>query len=104
MARSAPPTLKEAITIAIRLPELPMQFLYFCFTKKIEISNNEIIKNFKQGESGTLIRDGREAEELVLRFFALNNNLDDYDNKLSKYFDKFMKSKSDVSTDEIDPK
>lgn len=66
-----------------------------------QLSQIEIIKNFKQGETGTFIKDGREAEELVLRFFALNNPLDDYDNKLTKYLDKFMKSKSHISEDEV---
>jgi len=66
-----------------------------------KLSNVEIIKNFKQGESGTTIKDGRESEELVLRFFALNNSLDDYDNKLSKYLDKFMKSQTSITEEEI---
>ncbi|PDS22775.1 DUF262 domain-containing protein [Flavobacterium branchiophilum] len=66
-----------------------------------KLSNIEIIKNFKQGESGTQIKDGREAEELVLRFFALNNSLDDYDNKLTKYLDTYMKSKINAEMTEI---
>ena len=67
----------------------------------IKLSNIELLKNFKQGESGTSIKDGRETEELVLRFFALNNELEDYDNKLTKYLDSFMKSMTNVSKDEI---
>ncbi len=67
-----------------------------------KLSAIEIIKNFKQGESGTLIKDGREAEELVLRFFALNNPLDDYDNKLTKYLDTYMKSKVNAKMTEIE--
>lgn len=66
-----------------------------------KLSRIDIIENFKQGESGTNIKDGREAEELVLRFFALNNPLDDYDNKLTKYLDKFMKSKVNINEEEI---
>jgi hypothetical protein len=67
-----------------------------------KLSSIDIIKNFKQGESGTQIKDGREAEELVLRFFALNNSLDDYDNKLTKYLDTYMKSKINAEMTEID--
>jgi hypothetical protein len=67
-----------------------------------KLSSIDIIKNFKQGESGTQIKDGREAEELILRFFALNNSLDDYDNKLTKYLDTFMKSKVGIEMPEIE--
>ncbi len=67
----------------------------------IKLSNIELLKNFKQGESGTAIKDGRETEELVLRFFALNNELEDYDNKLAKYLDAYMKSMTNVTEEEI---
>ena len=67
----------------------------------IKLAKIEIIKNFKQGESGTSVKDGRESEELILRFFALNNSLDDYDNKLSKYLDKYMKSQISATEDAI---
>lgn len=67
-----------------------------------KLSSIDIIKNFKQGESGTQIKDGREAEELVLRFFALNNSLNDYDNKLTKYLDTYMKSKINAEMTEIE--
>lgn len=66
-----------------------------------KLSENEIIKNFKQGETGRGQKDGREAEELVLRFFALNNSLDDYDSKLTKYLDAHMKSQTQISGDQI---
>lgn len=67
----------------------------------IKLSQIEIIKNFKQGESGTTVKNGRESEELILRFFALNNSLEDYDNKLSKYLDKYMRSQIGISENEI---
>ncbi|MCG8860008.1 DUF262 domain-containing protein [Tenacibaculum finnmarkense] len=56
----------------------------------IELSQNPIIEEFGKGERGTKTNDGRESEEIILRFFALNNNLDGYDNKLAKYMDKYM--------------
>lgn len=68
----------------------------------IELSNNNLIKTFGQGERGITLKDGREAEEIILRFFALNDNLESYDNKLSKYMDKYMKSKLNISTEGID--
>jgi hypothetical protein len=66
-----------------------------------KLSNVEVIKKFGQGESGTMIKDGREADEIVLRFFALNNDLEDYDNKLAKYLDKFMKENSNLDDQTI---
>ncbi|MEN9998578.1 MAG: hypothetical protein RI922_1568 [Bacteroidota bacterium] len=65
-----------------------------------ELSEIELIKNFKQGE-GSVNKDGRESEEIILRFFALNNDLEDYDNKLTKYLDKYMKSCSSLVDQEI---
>jgi len=50
------------------------------------------IVKFGVGEKGTSTKDGREAEEIVLRFFALNNNLEDYDSNLTKYLDKFVEN------------
>jgi len=67
----------------------------------IELSKIEILQNFGKGETGTSVKDGREAEEMVLRFFALNNDLDDYDNKLAKYLDKFMRAHANIDGDTV---
>lgn len=67
----------------------------------IELAENSIIKNFKTTDNSITQKDGRESEEMILRFFALNNNLDDYNNKLSKYLDKYMESNHDSNDEEI---
>ena len=67
----------------------------------IELSLNPIIEEFGKGERGTKNNDGRESEEIILRFFALNSSLDDYDNKLSKYMDKYMTDTLDINDEEI---
>ena len=70
-------------------------------TLLIELAENPTIKNFKTTDNSVTQKDGREAEEMVLRFFALNNNLNDYNNKLSKYLDKHMETKHLSSDEEI---
>jgi len=67
----------------------------------IELSQNPIIEEFGKGEGGTKSNDGRESEEIVLRFFALNNDLNDYDNKLAKFMDKYMVDTVNIEDTEI---
>lgn len=67
----------------------------------IELAQNDYVMNFKSGESGVKKNDGREPEEMVLRFFAMNNNLNDYNNKLSKYLDTYMKRNQNLSQEDI---
>lgn len=55
-----------------------------------ELSKIQLVETFGLGLKGKSIKDGREAEEMVLRFFAMNGDLRDYEDKLSKYLDKFM--------------
>lgn len=66
----------------------------------IELSGIELISKFQQSDS----KDSRESEELVLRFFALDSNLDDYDGKLSKYMDNYMRLHQNMEDVEIDEK
>jgi len=67
----------------------------------MQLADIDVIKNFGLGESGTTIKDGRESEEIILRFFALNNDLEEYDNKLSKFLDTFMKDNYLLDEDSI---
>jgi hypothetical protein len=67
----------------------------------IELSQNPIIEEFGKGERGTKSNDGRESEEIVLRFLALNNDLNDYDNKLAKFMDKYMVDTVNIEDTEI---
>ncbi len=67
-----------------------------------ELSKFEDIKNFKQGRKGNSRRDSLEAEELVLRFFALNNDLKSYGGNLKFFLDRFMKNNRQMNTTEVD--
>ncbi|MCD8406288.1 DUF262 domain-containing protein [Tenacibaculum dicentrarchi] len=61
-----------------------------------ELGDNEFIKKFrKSGE-----KNDRSNEELILRFFALNNDLNDYDSKLTETLNSFMSNKQDITTEE----
>lgn len=64
------------------------------------LSSIDLIAKFQQGEN----KDSRESEELVLRFFALDSNLDDYDGRLSKYMDNYMKCHRNIDNAEIEEK
>jgi hypothetical protein len=55
-----------------------------------ELAETQEIKNFGLGPSSERDKNSLEAQEQVLRFFALKGSLEDYDDKLSKYLDSFM--------------
>lgn len=63
-----------------------------------ELSEIDNVAKFQQNES----KDSRESEELVLRFFALDSNLDDYDGKLSKYMDNYMRTHRNIDDAEVE--
>jgi hypothetical protein len=52
----------------------------------IELAQLEPIQQLLKGEEPK----NRKGEEIVLRFFALNNNLDDYDGNLTNYLNQYM--------------
>lgn len=60
-----------------------------------ELGENTFIANFQNSKE----KDDRSNEELVLRFFALDNNLDGYDSKLSDYLDKYMLDNQNVDVE-----
>lgn len=66
-----------------------------------ELSKIELIKNFGRGKTGTQKKDGLEAQEQVLRFFALNTDLSDYEDNLHDYLDKVMDVKQELKTEDI---
>jgi uncharacterized protein with ParB-like and HNH nuclease domain len=68
----------------------------------IELGKTPFIDSFGKGEAGTKEKDSREQEEMILRFFALQTNLNDYDDKLSKYLDKYIAANQNPSPEEID--
>lgn len=67
----------------------------------IDLAKDTRIQEFKSGEKGKTTNDGREPEEMVLRFFALNSELENYNNKLAKYLDKFMRNNQNLNDDQI---
>lgn len=70
----------------------------------IKLSKDPIIQNFGLGQNSTP-RNGRESEDMVLRFFALNSNLDDYEatkgDNLIKYMDRFMEKHQNITENEV---
>lgn len=67
-----------------------------------ELSNNEKIKSFGLGKSGKKEKHSLEAQEQILRFFALYANLDNYDDNLKKFLDKFMRNHRNDSMEDVD--
>lgn len=61
-----------------------------------KLAKTPVIVSFGKGPSSSVGKDSREAEEQVLRFFALNGDLSGYGDRLSKYLDDFMQTFADV--------
>lgn len=57
-----------------------------------ELSENKFISGFQNSKS----KDDRSNEELILRFFALNNSLADYNGKLSELLDDYMTNEQNM--------
>jgi hypothetical protein len=55
-----------------------------------DLSQIDIIKNFRAGRTGEPKQDSREGEELVLRYFAFTENGSLYTDTLSKFLDAYM--------------
>lgn len=68
----------------------------------IKLSEEEIIEKFAKGKKGKKEKNSREGEEIVLRFFAMQDDkLIDYKNNLSKYFDNYMEENQNMSDEKI---
>lgn len=63
-----------------------------------ELGKNELIKNFKAKEENS----NRENEEMVLRYFALQSDLADYEGNLTRYLNNYMEKNQNISEPEID--
>ena len=62
-----------------------------------DLAQNNHIKDFGQGPAAKKKRDSREAEELVLRYFAFHGDLANYDGrKLGKFLDEYMEAKAEI--------
>lgn len=62
----------------------------------IELAKTPAISNF-----GNTTKDSREGEELVLRFFALQDDLAGYEGRLSRFLDSYMRENAKASDAKI---
>lgn len=67
----------------------------------IELSHNEIIKEFKKGEKE---KNSRENEEVILRYFALQSDsfYTEYEGNLTRYLDGYMEKNQNLPALDID--
>lgn len=63
----------------------------------IKLAKTPIIADF-----GNTSKDSREADELVLRFFALQDDLASYKGLLSKFLDTYMRENTQLPNDKIE--
>lgn len=63
-----------------------------------ELGENKFIAEFQNSKG----KDDRSNEELILRFFALDNTLDDYNSKLSELLDDYMSQNQNIELEEAD--
>lgn len=63
----------------------------------LELSKTPDIHKF-----GNTTKDSREGEEMVLRFFALQEDLENYEGRLSKFLDKYMHEHASISKTHAD--
>ena len=66
-----------------------------------ELAQNEIIKEFGLGQNSKREKNSLEDEEQVLRFFALQEDLSDYQDKLNKFLDNYMSVNQNLDEDKI---
>jgi hypothetical protein len=62
----------------------------------IELAQTPVIANF-----GNTAKDSREGEELVLRFFALQDDLAGYEGRLSRFLDTYMRENAKLPDSKI---
>lgn len=67
-----------------------------------ELAKNETIVKFGLGKDGKREKNSLENEEQVLRFFAMQEDLSEYDDKLNKFLDKYMNEKQNLEPEEVD--
>lgn len=69
----------------------------------IELSTNSIIANFGLSENSEKIKNSREAEEQILRFFAFSDDtqFNQYDSLLSAYLNDYMEAKCEIEKNEV---
>ncbi len=68
----------------------PLNDLLHTLAKKEEIN-----------KFGNTSKDSREGEEMVLRFFALQDDLEGYEGRLTKFLDSYMRNNSQLSEEKV---
>ncbi|MGE6118805.1 DUF262 domain-containing protein [Aeromonas salmonicida] len=65
----------------------------------IELSNHPMISGFGLTESSSRIKDSREDEEQILRFFAFSDDIEliKYNDSLGQFLDSFMDECSEIN-------
>ncbi|MBQ4901346.1 DUF262 domain-containing protein [Paenibacillus sp. Marseille-P2973] len=61
-----------------------------------ELSTTSIFDEFGKKE-----KNGLENQEQVLRFFGMQGDLEDYESRLSKYLDKYMRENQNLSEEKV---
>lgn len=67
----------------------------------LELSKEPTIANFGVGKKSSVIRNSREAEEQVLRFFAINDNPNGHTSSFNSFLDDYMDKNSNISDAKI---
>lgn len=67
----------------------------------IELGKLPFVESFGSGATSKKKKDSREQEEMILRYFAMQSDLVDYDDKLSKYLDKYTTANQHLNSTEI---
>ncbi len=67
-----------------------------------ELANEDIIKEFGVGQNSDREKNSLESEEQVLRFFALQEDLINYQDKLNKFLDNYMAENQNPDDEKID--
>lgn len=66
----------------------------------VELSAHPLIQRFSFAEESDRKKDGREAEEQVLRFFAFHDKFNEYEGNLKTFLDDYMQEKEHISIQE----
>lgn len=67
-----------------------------------ELAKTETIVKFGLGKDGKREKNSLENEEQVLRFFAMQEDLSEYDDKLNKFLDKYMNEKQNIEEENVE--
>lgn len=69
----------------------------------VELSQHPIIKKFGLADNSTRVKDGREDEEQILRFFAFSEdiNLEHYPGVLGKFLDGYMERNNELEPERV---